>query len=486
MLTGMGTMVSRKGSLAAALAAVGFVTLVLRMVSVVNVTTVGFAYLITILLVAASCGFAESVVASIAATICFNYFFLPPVGTWAIADPENWVSLFAFLISSLIASELSNRARRRTLEASTRQIEMERLYALSRAIMMMDGHQPIGDRIAKELARICEIPAVAIYDRGSDTIHDGGTIEMPGLAARLKETTLTGSQSKDEPTATIFAPISLGEQSIGGVAIRGGELSNTALHALLNLIAISLENARSREIVTRAQAAKQSEEFKSTLLDGLAHEFKTPLTSIKAATTALLASTVSDAVQQHELLTIIDQEAERLSRLVTEATHVARIEAGKIQVNRQWHALNGLIEKVLLQMESQRDGRRVDVSTAPDLPGVFVDADLIQLALRQLIDNALKYSPRRSPIQISSHMAGENFVITIHNHGERLSESERARIFDKFYRGQNVRYQVAGTGMGLSVARDILQAHGGDIQLDSSNNRGTQFVVMLPVGKDTR
>src|SRR6266704_4629084 len=358
----MAARISRKISLAAALGAVVFVTAVFQEIAVINATTVGFAYLITILLVAASWGFAESVVASIAATICFNYFFLPPVGTWAIADPENWVSLFAFLISSLIASELSNRARRRTLEAGTRQIEMERLYALSRAIMMMDGHQPIGDRIEKELARICEIPAVAIYDRASDTIHDGGTIEMPGLAARLKETTLTGSQSKDEQTATIFAPISLGEQSIGGVAIRGGELSNTALHALLNLIAISLENARSREIVTRAQAAKQSEEFKSTLLDGLAHEFKTPLTSIKAAATALLASNVSDAGQRNELLTIVDQEAGRLSRLVTEATHLARIEAGKIQVNRELHSVARLIESVLAQTELQRDDRRVDVA----------------------------------------------------------------------------------------------------------------------------
>src|SRR3989442_6367184 len=164
MLKPMSTRLSRKLSLAAAFAAVLFVTVVFKEIAVINATTAGFAYLITILLIAASWGIAESVLASIVATISFNYFFLPPVGAWAISDPENWVALFAFLISSLIASELSNRARRRTAEASTRQIEMERLYALSRAIMMMDGHQPIGDRIAKELARICEIPALAIYD----------------------------------------------------------------------------------------------------------------------------------------------------------------------------------------------------------------------------------------------------------------------------------------------------------------------------------
>jgi two-component system sensor histidine kinase KdpD len=481
----MQTRISRKLSFAAAFAAIVLVTLVFREFTVVNATTVGFAYLITILLIAASWGIAESVFASITATFCFNYFYLPPVGAWTIAEPENWVSLFTFLVSSLIASELSNRARRRTVEANTRQIEMERLYALSRAIMLVDGDQPIGDRMAKELARICEIPAVAIYDRGSETIYPGGTSEIPQVQARLRETALTGSQSKDDQTGTLFAPLSLGGQSTGSVAIQGGELSNTALHALLNLMAITLENARSREIATRAQAARQSEEFKSTLLDGLAHEFKTPLTSIKAATTALLASNVFDPAQQRELLTIVDQEAERLSRLVTEATHVARIEAGKIQVNRQWHSIGGLIEKVLAQSEAQRDGRHVDVSVAPDLPRAFVDADLMQLALRQLVDNALKYSPRKSAIRISSRMAADNFIISVHNQGEPLSESERARIFDKFYRGQNVRHQVAGTGMGLSVARDILAAHGGEIHLHSSNESGTEFVVSIPVTKDT-
>src|SRR5262249_54137594 len=170
-------------------------------------------------------------------------------------------------------------------------------------------------------------------------------------------------------------------------------------------------NARSREIANRAQAAQQSQEFKSTLLDGLAHEFKTPLTSIRAATTALLGSSVSDAAQREELITVVDQEAERLSRLVTEAAYVARIEAVKIQINRDWYSISSLIENVLLEMELQRDGRRVDVSITPALPRAYVDIDLVQLALRQLIDNALKYSPRESAIQISSRFGESKFAI---------------------------------------------------------------------------
>jgi two-component system sensor histidine kinase KdpD len=474
---------SRKLRVPAAASLVFLITLVFRMFSILNATTVGFACLIAILVVAAWWGITEAVVASVIATVCFSYFFLPPVGTWAIADPENWVALFAFLVSSLIASELSNAARRRTAEANARKIEMERLYALSRAILTMNGDQPIGGQIANELARICEIPAVVIYDATSHLIHQSGLTEVSDVEARLRQSAQSGSSLKDDQTGTIFAPINLGGHSIGSIAIRGAELSNTALHALLSLIAITLENARSREIVTRAQAARESEEFKSTLLDGLAHEFKTPLTSIKAATTALLASSVSDATQQQELLTVVDQEAERLSRLVTEATRVARIEAGEIHLNRESHPVDTLIQAVLAQMEPQCDGRRLEVSIAPNLAPVFIDADLIQLALRQIIDNALKYSPRTSAIHISSPIAEGKVLIVIRNEGEPLSQSERLRIFDKFYRGRNVRRQVAGTGMGLPVARSILLAHGGDVQLLSSDASGTEFVVSLPVGE---
>jgi two-component system, OmpR family, sensor histidine kinase KdpD len=466
-------------SISTSLAAVVLVTLVFGALAFVNATTVGFAYLITVLLIAASWGIVESVLASILAALCFSYYFLPPFG-FAIAAPEDWIALAAFLLSSLVASNLSSRARRRTDEANARQAEMEKLYELSRAIMLMGGDQPVGDQLANEVVRICQIPAVAIYDRAADMMYTSGETPVE-MDARLKNSALTNTQSTDAKTGTSFVPITLAGHNTGSVAIRGGELSDTALRALLNLMAITLENARSREIATRAQAARQSEQFKSTLLDGLAHEFKTPLTSIRGAATALLASNVSDARQQLELLTIVDQEAERLARLVTEATHVARIEAGKIQVNRHWHRIGSIVDKLIAETEVQRDGRRIHISIPENLPHAWVDANLIQLALRQLVDNALKYSPRKSAIAISAVLADGNLAISVQNEGEPLSESERTRIFDKFYRGQNVRHLVAGTGMGLPVAREILLAHGGDVFLNRSSLHSTEFVATIPV-----
>src|SRR5215831_4101706 len=356
----MSTRILRMARLPAALLAVFLVTLIFKSIAAANATTVGFGYLITILLIAASWGIAESVLASVAATFCFNYFFLPPLGTWVISDPENWVALFAFLITSLIASELSRRARRRGME-------MERLYSLSRSIMLMDAADPIGEQVAREVVRICEIPAVAIYDSHSDSVFYAGSDSILSFEGRLREAATKGSQSRDEASDTLFAAIRLGGQSTGSIAIQGGVLGHTALQALLNLIAIALENARSRELATRSQAARQSQEFKSTLLDGLAHEFKTPLTSIRAATTALLGSNLSGRAQR-EFTMIVDQEAERLGRLVTEATHIARIEAGHIHIDRQWLSIALLVENVLAEMEVQRDGRHIDIAIAPDLP----------------------------------------------------------------------------------------------------------------------
>src|SRR5215471_5059160 len=196
---------SRAFSVFASLGAVVLVTLVFGTIALVNATTVGFAYLITVLLIAASWGLVESVLSSILAALCFSYYFLPPFG-FAIAAPEDWIALAAFLLSSLVASNLSSRARRRTDEANARQAEMEKLYALSRAIMLMGGDQPIGYQLAREVVQICQIPAVAIYDRAADMVYGSGETAME-MDDRLKNSSLTGTQFTDGKTGTSFVPI---------------------------------------------------------------------------------------------------------------------------------------------------------------------------------------------------------------------------------------------------------------------------------------
>jgi two-component system sensor histidine kinase KdpD len=235
---------------------------------------------------------------------------------------------------------------------------------------------------------------------------------------------------------------------------------------LLNLVAIALERVRTEEAANRAEAARQSEEFKSTLLDAIAHEFKTPLTSIKAASTSMLSdSSLPDAAlspQFRELATIIDEETDRLSLLVTEAVRMSQIDAGKVRLERELLDVADLLRRVLTHFESKAEGRELKLQVDEGLPPVYADKDLISLALRQLIDNALKYSPPGSPISVTAGLKDRRVIIRVRDRGPGIPERERERVFDKFYRRQTTKTHVPGTGLGLYIAREIARAHGGD------------------------
>ncbi|HLW78911.1 MAG TPA: ATP-binding protein, partial [Terriglobia bacterium] len=278
----------------------------------------------------------------------------------------------------------------------------------------------------------------------------------------------------------LVASIRLGGEPIGSIALRGPALSDTALQALANLVAIGLEKARSQEAANRAEASRQSQELKSTLLDAIAHEFKTPLTSIKAAATALLARPLPPSPQQKELLTVVDEEADRLARLVTEAIQTARIEGGKLQLNRALHSAATLVAAALRESKPLSEGRTVAVEVAPELPLVFVDPEMIQLALRQLIDNALKYSAPAGPVTVGARSARDGVSIDVADRGPGIAPDEQSRIFDKFYRSSGAQRQVTGSGMGLAIAREVVRAHGGDVTVESAPAGGSTFSVWLP------
>lgn len=472
--------------LVAVLVAVAAVTFTCFRLVAVNATTAGFAYLVVILVIATAWGLPEATVASVVGVLCFNYFFLPPIGTFTIADPQNWVALFAFLATSITASQLSARAKRRTREALDRQQEMERLYALSRAILLTDTRQSVAKQIAHQIAQTFGFSAVALYDRGSEEIHRAGPEDLLDVDDKLRQAALQGTLFRDQASHVITTSIRLGGEPIGSLAVRGPTLSDTALQSLSNLVAIGLEKVRAQEAASRAEVARQSEELKSTLLDAIAHEFKTPLTSVKAAATALLGDPAAQSLQQRELVTIIDEEADHLATLVTEAIHVARIEGGKVQLNRGLYSAGSLVSQALQHMKPLTQGREVELEIADNLPLIFVDAELVQVAIRQLIDNALKYSPPASSLTIGARATENGVIISVADLGPGIPESEQSRIFEKFYRRSKDRHQVTGTGMGLAIARQILRAHGGDITVRSSPGSGSEFSLFLPAASEAK
>jgi two-component system sensor histidine kinase KdpD len=466
-----------------ALSLVAAITFVFSRLIHVNATSVGFFYLVAILVIATVGGLVEATASSIVAMLCFNFFFFPPIGTFTIADPQNWVALFAFLTTALTASQLSGRLKRQRREALNRQCEMERLYALSRAILLTDTTQPTAKQIVNQIAKAFECPAVALYDRKTSEVYLADREAFPNISsidAKLRESAIQSSVLQ-EGDQILITPIRLGGEPIGSLALTHTFLSDAALQSLLNLVAVGLEKARAQEEVNRAQVARQSEELKSTLLDAIAHEFKTPLTSIKAVTTDLLSNPEESLSQQQRgLVAIADEGADRLDRLVTEAIQLARIEGGKFQLNRGVHFPSSLLSAALRQTKTLTDGRDIKLQMADDLPLVFVDAELIVLMIAHLIDNAVKYSRPGSPILISADAGKKGVIVHVADQGPGISQDEQTRIFEKFYRGSGGQH-LKGTGMGLAIAREIIRAHGEEIWVKSRPDKGSEFSFSLPV-----
>ncbi|HEV2419542.1 MAG TPA: ATP-binding protein [Terriglobia bacterium] len=459
---------------------VGAITLVFFRPIPIGATAAGFFYLAAIAGIAASWGFAESLAASLLALLCFDYFFLLPFRSFSITSSRSLEGFIAFLVSAIAVCLFAARPARRAPEESRPQLEMERLYALSRAILLMDAARPVAKQMAFQIAQIFELPAFALYDRESGEVIRAGPEDMPGIEDKLREAAVRGTLLQDGSARLIVTAIRLGGGPIGSMALRGGEISDGALHALSNVVAIGLERVRGQEAANEAEAARQSQELKSTLLDAIAHEFKTPLTSIKAAASALLASSAPKLLEQRELVSIIDEEADRLSRLVTEAIQMARVEGGKMQLSLGPHSAASLIRAALDSMQPAIEGREVRLRVAPGLPPVSADADLIALALRQLMDNALKYSPPGSPIVVSARAAEHGAIISVADSGQGITENQQRRIFEKFYRAPAEGEPVNGTGMGLTIARKIMDAHSGRIWVESKPGRGSEFFISIP------
>ncbi|MCI0744561.1 MAG: DUF4118 domain-containing protein, partial [Verrucomicrobia subdivision 3 bacterium] len=361
-------------------AGVGGITFVCKALPV-NATTASLVYLLFVLVIATAWGLFQSIFVAAAATLCFNFFFLPPFGTFTIADPQNWIALLAFLITAVIASELSNRVQRQAAAAIEQRREVERLYALSRAVLLDTGERPLGGLIAHQIADTFAFSGVLLFDLRSRKRFSSGPEDLTVSTEQL-DSIQEPTDLADGARATL---VRLGARPVGVLAVRG-DVGIAALEAIANLVAIALEKAAAQEMANQARAARRSEEFKSSILDALAHEFKTPLTSIKAASTALLSKPTTATEQQHELLTIIDEETDHLTNLVTDAIQVSRIEAGRIKLTRAPTSLSDIVSSVMMQMKPRLDDRSVEVYVDPGLPQVSVDRELVELGVRQLVD----------------------------------------------------------------------------------------------------
>jgi two-component system sensor histidine kinase KdpD len=357
----------------------------------ISSTTVALAFLLVILFVATMWGSRPAYLASLLGILCFNFFFLPPVHTFTIADPENWVALAAFLVTAVVAGQLSARARRRAEEAEAGRREIEQLY--------------------KQLQ--------AAFERAS-----------------------------------------------------------------------------------QAEALKQSEQLKSALLDAVTHDLRTPLTSIKASVTTLLEERRAKASPdgesrlqldedgRQEMLEVIDEEADRLNHFIEGMVELARIEAGDVHLRRRWVAVDDIVSMALARARPLTSQHKVEVEMEGEPPLVRIDARAVAEVIYLLVDNATKYSKPGSRIRVAARRTSEDTVqLSVEDEGRGIPEHLRERVFDKFFRATPdhaaALHRPSGIGMGLAIARGIVEAHGGRIWIETgSSGHGTRVAFTVPIGDD--
>jgi two-component system sensor histidine kinase KdpD len=446
----------------------------------VNPTTVALSFLLAILVVSANWGLRPAVFMALTSTLGFNFFFLPPYGTLTIADPQNWIALFAFLVTAILASELAEKARREALRANDRRNETERLYKFSQQLLASDNVAELLNAIPQFTVDCFGVESAALSIPNRPDVYRSNSVRKVLDIHDLKLVASRGEPKIDSKDRVAVVPLRMGMRVVGSVGVSGSVLSRETLEALSSLIAIAVERAGAVEKLSKAEAARESDQLRSVLLDSVTHEFRTPLTAIKASVTSLLSSPTLDSPQRTELLTIINEESDRLNRLIGEAAEMAALDANKVELHRGAHRMQDVLADAIEHSKAALGHHPVTVDLPENLPAVRIDPNRIAEVVAHLLENAAKYSPPDSPIHITGESRNSVVMTSIADRGPGIDDFEQSLIFDKFYRGRNQRVQVQGTGMGLAIAKAIVEAHGGKIGLTSQLGHGSVFYFTLP------
>ncbi len=443
----------------------------------VNLTTAGFLHFVIIVLVAMLFGFAEATVTSLAAVICLNYFFVAPVYSFRVDDPQNWVALITFESIALLVSRLSTQLEMEARTAIRERRNMEKLYELSRRILVLDWHLAPGPQIVSQIQETMEVEGLALFDATSAQVNAAGS-DISGLEALARRTYLEGDRY-DTVSRTWQRVLRAGSSASGAIALRGNQLSPIIVDAVASLAAVALGRAQSFEKESRAEAGRQSEQLRTTVLDSLAHAFKTPLTAIRAASSGLLETGGLGSTQE-VLASLIEHESAKLNDLATRLLQTAKLETVETRLRHENVLISELMDEVLMQHSEQLDGHTVKVSLGnPDI-AARADRGLLNAAVTQYIDNAAKYSTPGSPIAISVEENDAAILISVHNEGSIVRPEDRERIFERFYRGPGLNHAAPGTGLGLSITKKAAEAHQGQAWVESEEGKGTTFFLSLP------
>jgi len=447
-----------------------------------GLATAGFLYLVLVVLAAMYDGFWIATATSFVAVACLDYFFVPPLFSLTVNSPEDWAALCAFEFTALVVSRLSYTANVQRAEACAERRDSERLYQTSRRILLFDRSGDPGSPLTSLIYEAFELDSVVLFDAASAKLYAAGCSSLQ-MEEHARGAYCLDANQFHPHTSTWSCVVRLDARPVGGLALRGGAISPLVASSLASLCAIAMERSRSLERECRAEAARETEQLRAAVLDALGHDFKTPVTTIWAASSGLLAANgLSDT--QTELLTVIEEQSKKLNDLSSRLLGTARLDSAHFEPRRKPLLLSRAMNAAIQGVQSAEARTRFRFSSSAHEAPVLADRKLILAALSQLLDNAVKYSTPESPIEICLGRNDAEAGITVRNQGVPIQPSDRERIFERFYRAHAGGHGPAGTGLGLSIVKRIVESRHGRVWVESDAARGTAFSIVLPLASE--
>jgi two-component system, OmpR family, sensor histidine kinase KdpD len=443
--------------------------------------TAGLIELVLVMLIAFRWGFLEAAVASVLAVACLDYFYMPPIFSLYERDPQDWISSGIFVTVALTAGHFADRIKRKALQTESERTSLERLYLTSRDILMLDRREEVGAQLTRLIADTFHVDAVAIWDAREMRMDKAGKDAVPDDEVRA--TYFHELSVNDLVSCKFKRVLRLGIRPVGAIYIAGpsheSHLDPRSVDAIASLSAIALERAHSFAAESNAEAAKRSEQLRSTVLDGLAHAFKTPLATIQSASSGLLEI---DRLEypERELVSLIDEQTTRLAKLTNLVLQTAELDQRQLEVDYERTCLDQLFRFFRAEAAPTLMDHPLRIVDETSDNYVWADTRLLEMALLQLLDNASKYASPRSPITLRVTTTDTEVVFNVQNEGSFIAPEERLRIFQRFYRSPGSQHKAPGTGIGLSVAKRIAEAHTGRVWVESDSEASTTFFLALP------
>jgi two-component system sensor histidine kinase KdpD len=446
-----------------------------------NLTITGFIYLIAIVLQSLMGNFISSALVSVGAVLCLDFFFTPPRFSLEVTSPLDILALISFLTTGLVVSRLTTRVREEAAISDHQRRQVDRLYRLAQMLLAVDPEKTTCTTSLELFRNVFDLRSVCLFDAAKAEIYFTGTLSS-GLADQTRDAYSSGRDSQDASSGNMIRCLRAGGNIIGAIGFEGLSDSELTAGPLSALAAAMLERAHTFRNASYAAAAAQAELFRGAILDALAHEFKTPLATIVTAAGGL-RELGPLREEQLDLTDIVEAEASRLSLLTSRLLRTAQLGREEVKPQLELTDMADLVAAVADQYSRQWTDRKLSIRKDAAATGVMADPDLLQLALRQLLDNACKYSVAGSAVTVSIDLQDEWVNIRTSNSGSIIRPSERSRIFERFYRGAEARHTTPGSGLGLYVARKIVLAHGGslDLELGPTTYQDTAFRLALPL-----